>query len=135
MADSIEQMIIYLKLSRAYRLQSRLSDRDRALMLAGINAEILQLSPVAALCRQLILQNNPGHILRKYPSFAEAMEDEDFQFFANQVAKKIPVEKVKILLAELDFSDELKQNQFANVSEYAAAILGVDLGWIKENFS
>lgn len=134
MSKPFEQMIAYLKLSRGYRQRSMMPDRDRALLLAGIFANLAQLEPIAALCRQLILQNNPGHALRRHESFAEAITDADFQYFVNQVARRIPQEKVSLLLADLNYDCDLNRNDFANDSEFAAAIMGVDASWIKENF-
>jgi hypothetical protein len=133
--DSVfEEMTAYLKLAQAYRSRSLMSDRDRALLLAAIGASYLQMHPLAELCRKMILQNNPGHLFRKFQSVAEAVDDSDFHAFAKQVRKKMPADKAPTILTELDYQVKIRRVDFDTESEYAAALLGVDVAWIKEHF-
>lgn len=133
--DSVfDEMVAYLSLAQAYRSRSLMPDRDRALMLAAVNASLLQMYPLAELCRKMILQNNPGHVFRKFESVTDAVNDPDFHAFAKQVRKKIPAEKAATILADLDYRVGIKKSDFDSESEYAAALLGVDVAWIKEHF-
>lgn len=130
-----DEMAAYLKLAQAYRSRSLLPDRDRALLLAAVNASLLQMHPLAELCRKMILQNNPGHMLRKFESVAEATKDSDFHAFAKQIRRKIPYEKAGLIMADLDYQINIRKSDYTTESEYAAALLGVDVAWIKEHFS
>jgi hypothetical protein len=133
--DSVfEEMVAYLKLAQAYRSRSLLPDRDRALLLAAVNASLLQMHPLAELCRKMILQNNHGHMLRKFESVAEAIHDSDFQAFAKQIRRKIPFEKAQLIMADLDYTVSIRKSDYGTESEYAAALLGVDVAWIKAHF-
>jgi hypothetical protein len=127
-------MVGYLRLSQAYRSSSMLPDRDRALLLAAVQACHLQMHPLAELCRKMILQNNPGHMLRKFGCVADAVEDPDFDTFLKQVRRKIPRENINAVISQLEYHCDLKRSDFASESEYAAAVLGLDVAWIKENF-
>lgn len=129
-----EEMAAYLKLAQAYRSRSLMPDRDRALLLAAINASLLQMHPLSELCRKMILQNNPGHMLRKFESVAEAINDSDFHTFAKQIRRKIPFEKSQLIMADLNYTVSIKKSDYGSESEYAAALLGVDVAWIKEHF-
>lgn len=134
MSSPFDEMIGYLKLSQAYRARSMVPDRDRALVLAAVQACHLQMHPLAELCRKMILQNNPGHMLRRFECVADAVEDADFDTFLKQVRRKIPRENINAVLSQLDYQCDLKKTDFASESEFAAAVLGLDVAWIKENF-
>lgn len=130
-----EEMIAYLKLAQAYKARSMPMERNKALVLAAVAADMLQMDPMAEFCRKLVLQNNSGHMLRKYNSFADAVNDSDFGVFVKQLRRKIPFESVSGLLSQLEYHCPVRKSEFATQSEYAAAIMGVDVDWIKENFS
>lgn len=65
---------------------------------------------------------------------ADAVEDADFDTFLKQVRRKIPRENINAVLSQLDYQCDLKKTDFASESEFAAAVLGLDVAWIKENF-
>jgi hypothetical protein len=134
MSFVFDEMVGYLKLAQAYRSRSMLPDRDRALIVAAVLACHLQMYPLAELCRRMILQNNPGHMLRKFHCVADAIRDADFDTFFKQVRRKIPRENITGLLEQMEYRCEVRKSDFTSESEYAAAVLGLDVAWIKENF-
>lgn len=111
-----------------------MSDRDRALVMAGTCASLVEMPPIANFCRQLILKNNQGHMLRKYDSFGEALEDSDFGFFVKQVRRKLMPEHAEAQLAALDYQCDVRETDYPSEFEYAAAVMGVDARWIRDHF-
>ena len=78
MSDLSYQLGVYLHLAQASQRRRRPLVRDRMLLLAGVTAANLQLDPVDAYCRRMILEHNPRHFLQRWPSFAEALVDDEF---------------------------------------------------------
>jgi len=111
-----------------------MSDRDRALVLAGTFASLLQMNSVANFCRELILQNNPGHMLRKFKDFRSATEDPDFGVFLKQVRRKLSPETAEAQLMSLDYQCDVRPTDYATPLEYASAVMGVDGVWLEDNF-
>jgi hypothetical protein len=134
MLDPFEELILYLRLAQAYRNKLQMSDRDRALLLAGTCAHVMQMPQIGQFCRQLILQNNQGHMLRKYESFEEAVNDSDFGFFLKQVRRKISPERAEAQLIDLEYHCDVRREDYPTDEQYAAAVMGVDADWIRENF-
>ncbi len=134
MLTPFDEMILYLRLAQAYRNKLQMSDRDRALTLAGICAHVMQLPEVASFCRQLILQNNQGHMLRKYGSFDEAVADADFGVFVKQLRRKISPERGEAELVELGYQCDVRKSDYKTKIEFAAAVMGVDANWLVERF-
>ena len=134
MLDPFDEMILYLRLAQAFKARLQMSDRDRALVLAGTCAHVMQMPAIAEFCRQLILQNNQGHMLRKYTCFAEAVEDSDFGFFVKQVRRKLSPERGEAQLVELGYECDVRRTDYDNNEEFAAAVMGVDAAWLSENF-
>ncbi len=134
MLDPFEELILYLRLAQAYRSKLQMSDRDRALVLAGTCAHVMQMPAVAEFCRQLILQNNQGHMLRKYESFGHAVEDPDFGVFLKQVRRKLSPERGESQLVELDYECDVRRSDYETDEEFTAAVMGVDAQWLQENF-
>jgi hypothetical protein len=132
--DDYSQLIRYLKLSQAYRQRSMLSEGHRALLLASVYAHQSGCTAIANYCQRQILQANPGHVLRKFDNLQAALADPDFTYFVNQLRKKIPLEKVDLLLANLGYCFEQQRSDYSSDNEFAAAILGVEAGWIEQVF-
>ncbi len=109
-------------------------DRDRALVIAGTCAALMQMKSIETFCRALILQNNRGHMIGRWQSFSEAIEDGDYQTLLRHVRKKLSEEKARELLAEMEYQCEVRKEQCRTNEEFAAAVLGVDVQWIQENF-
>jgi hypothetical protein len=134
MDDPRNDLILFLRLAQAYRNRLRMSDRDRALVLAGTLATMMQMPAIANFCRQLVLQNNHGHMLRKWASFAEALKHEDFGTYLAQVRRKLPTERAETLLSELQYECDVRREDYPTDEAYAAAVMGVDVDWVNENF-
>jgi len=135
MADPFTELIVYLRAAQAFKDRLRMSDRDRALVMAGTCAAALRMNPLADFCRQLVLQHNQGHMLRKYAKFSEAILDPDFGVFLKQVRRKLTPEQAESLIVSLGYECDVKPSDYETKSEYAAAVMGVDSKWVKEHFS
>ena len=134
MLDPFEELILYLRLAQAYRSRLQMSDRDRALVMAGTCAHVMKMPQIAEFCRRLILQNNQGHMMRKYDTFAAAVEDPDFGVFLKQVRRKISPERAESQIIELGYHCDILPTDYATDEEFASAVMGVDAEWIRENF-
>ncbi len=96
------------------------------LLLAGVTAANMQIESLAAYCRHAILQHNPQHIVRRWPSLPEALVDEEFLAFLKQVRRKYPPEKAERLLDTLGVELARDRDAYYSDLEYAAAILGIE---------
>ncbi len=67
MSDPGYLLSIYLHLAAASQRRRRPHVRDRLLLIAGSIASRMNLEPVAAQCRRLVLQHNPKHLIHAGP--------------------------------------------------------------------
>jgi hypothetical protein len=132
--DPFKELILYLRVSQAFWQRLQMPDRDRALVMAGACASVLQMTPIADFCRQLVLKNNQGHMLRKYETFADALEDPDFGVFLKQVRRKLMPEYAEAQLMALNYQCDVRASDYKSNFEYAAAVMGVDAEWIHDHF-
>ena len=133
--DPFQELILYLRIAQAFKNRLQMSDRDRALVMAGTCASVLQMNSIANFSRKLILQNNQGHMLRKYEAFAEALEDSDFGVFVKQVRKKLSPDSAQASLLAMDYHCEVLPSDYETKLEFAAAVMGIDADWLTANFS
>jgi hypothetical protein len=131
---TFNELIIYLRAAQAFKTRLQMPDRDRALVMAATCAAALKMKPLAEFCRQLILQNNQGHMLRNYPSFFDTIDDPDFEVYLNQVRRKLDPKQAKAQILQLRYRCDAKPRDYKTKSEYAAAVMGVDSKWIKDHF-
>jgi hypothetical protein len=134
MLEPFQELILYLRVAQAYKERLQMPNRDRALVMAGTCATVMQMPAIANFCRRLILQNNQGHMLRKYESFAEALGDSDFGVFVKQVRKKMPPELAEAKLGELGYRCDVRPSDYETKLEFAAAVMGIDAEWLTTNF-
>lgn len=120
----VESLIVYLHLARAFELRRQPLERDKMLVLAGAEAAEQGLHPIGAMCGRKILENNTGHMLRYYPSFAHALADDDFQTYLRQVRRNYPREKAELMLQEFGVELANERATYASDYEYAASLLG-----------
>ncbi len=132
--DPTRELVIFARLAQAFKNRLQLQDRDRALVMTGVCASMLEMEVIANFCRQLILQNNHGHMLKRFSSFKEALRTEDFVTFLKQVRRKLPTEKAENLLVEFGYQCDVKRRDYDDPDVYISAVLGVDFDWMKENF-
>jgi len=134
MLDPFQELILYLRIAQAFKNRLQMSDRDRALVMSGTCASVLQMNSIANFCRKLILQNNQGHMLRHYETFAEALDDSDFGVFVKQVRKKLPPEAIEANLQTMGYRCEVLPSDYETKLEFAAAVMGIDAAWLTANF-
>lgn len=133
-AGLLNELTLYLRLAQAFKDRLQLPDRDRALVLAGSCASLLKMEPVASFCRALILNNNPGHMVRRWPTFREALQDDDFHVFLKQLGRRFPAEIAESVLRDLGYQCDVRRSDYESEADYIAAIMGVDGQWLEENF-
>ena len=126
MAELSYQLGVYLHLAQASLRRRRPLVRDRMLLLAGVTAANMRLESLAAYCRHAILQHNPQHLVKRWPSLPEALVDDEFLAFLRQVRRKYPPEKAERLLATLGVEMARERDAYFGDLEYAAAILGME---------
>ena len=124
MSNACDILGLYLHLARASARRNKPQVRDRMLVIAGTNAARMNLTDIAAYCRHLILQHNRGHMVRRWPSFKQALGDNDFLCFLKQTQRRYPLEKAERMLSELGIISENERAAYYTDEEYAAALLG-----------
>jgi hypothetical protein len=131
MPADIELLGIYLHLSRASQQRRQQIKRDRCLVLSATIAEKLGLNTIAAYCRKLILDHNPGHMVGHWSSIEDAMTNADFLNFVRIVQRRYPLERAEQMLLEMGISGEGERSAYYTDGEYAAALLGTNLDEIE----
>jgi hypothetical protein len=134
MMPPIELLGTYLHLARAAELRRQPLVRDRVLVLAGVLAARVDLSPIAAACRERILEHNPGHMLARWSTMGEALAHEDFQSLVNQLATRYGPEQVELLVEQLGIERGSERATYASDGEYAAGLLRADWHDLERRF-
>jgi hypothetical protein len=130
----LTELILFLRLANGFRERLRMADRDRALVIAACCAELNQMPAVAEFCRQLILQNNHGHMVRRWPTMGDALQHPDFVHFLRQLRRKMPLEAAEVHLIQTGYRCDVQRPDYADDKEYVAAVMGIDCEWLDENF-
>jgi hypothetical protein len=125
MDSPVDLLGMYLHLARAAAQRKRPLVRDRLLFLAAAIAADLKLPSVAACCRARVLENNPGHLLKRWNTTEEGAENADFVALRRQLVKKYPPERVEQLTQSLQITWQNERAAYYNDEEYAAALLGL----------
>ncbi len=131
----LNELVVYLQLAQAFKDRLQLPDRDRALVLAGSAASLLKFEPIANFCRALILNNNAGHMVKRWGTFREALQDDDFHVFLKQLTRRFPTEVAESLLRDFGFQCDVRRSDYENELDFVAAIMGVDAQWVEEHFA
>ena len=134
MTNYQEQLFIYLNLAIDRKKKLQISDHNRLLVLSSVAACELGLRPISEYCRQLVLKNNPGHMMGRYSTVNDALADSDFQYFLSQIRRRHTVEHAETELEKLriDYQQDLVQE--GSVENYLTRLFGVDYQWILEHF-
>lgn len=135
MRDEIDQLATFLYLANANWKKLQMSDRDRLLVLSAIQAADLGFPSIAAFCRQLVLKNNPGHMLRRWDTVEEALTTEDLHVFLKQLRRRFPVERAETMLSEIGIQLANERATYYTPFEYLTSIMGVEPGWLEEHYS
>ena len=134
MAGSVDHLGIYLHLARASDQRRRPMVRDRLLVLAGALAAEMKLAAVAAYCRQQVLEHNPCHLVRRWPTLSAALDDDDFKSHRAQLKRRYPREKAEQMLDSLGIQLANERDTYFSDFEYAAAIMGTTPDALDEQF-
>ena len=121
MSDQDMAMLLFAKLAQLSQTKRQRVGRDKFLILAGAAACRTGYLEVAGRCRELVLANNPAHLLGKSPTFADALRNEAFQTFLKRLQRFCSSEKAEHLLAELDV--ELRVPEPMTSAQYALRML------------
>jgi hypothetical protein len=125
MTPPIELLGTYLHLARAAELRRQPLVRNRVLLLAGVIAAQIDLAPIAAACREKILEGSPRHLVGRWPTVGEALQEEDFQTLVNQLSTRYGPERVEQLVEQLRIERGRERAAYASEGEYAAGLLGM----------
>jgi hypothetical protein len=74
-------------------------------------------------------------MVRRWPTFEEALKDEDFHVFLKQLARRLSVERAEAALRELRYDCDVRRSDYPSEHEYVAAVMGVDPDWLSQNFA
>ena len=111
-----------------------MQDRDKALVVGGACASLMQMPAIEKFCRSVVLQRNHGHMLKRWDSITEAMEYEDFHLLLRQIRRKISEERALEILEEYQYHCPVKIADHKSNESFAAAVLGLEYQWLIENF-
>jgi hypothetical protein len=126
MTRPIELLGTYLHLARAAEKRRQPLIRDRVLLLSAVIAAQINLAPIAAACRELILAHNPRHLAGRWPSIGAALGEEDFQALVSQLSTRYGPERVERMVEQLGIERADERAAYASDGEFAAALLGLD---------
>ena len=135
MSDSYENLLAFACLALAEQRRLNMMDRDRLLVISATIASERHLEPLAGFLRQLVLDHNAGHMLKKYATVYEAMVDPDFMHFLRTVRRRFPIERVEQKLAEHGFVVPTHDRGERSELEVMAELFGVEPDWISRTFS
>ena len=121
------QLAIYLHLARAASHRLRPMAQVRLLLMAAIVAYQLKLLRISAACRAKMLELTSNHMMRRWPTISDALDDPDFRHFLHQVERKYPLEKAEKMMTGLNIDTANERDAYFSDEEYAASLLGVSL--------
>jgi hypothetical protein len=130
----IDLLAMYLHLARASELRRRPHVRDRLLVVSASIAERCRLHRIAAYCRHRVLENNPHHLIRRWPTIAVALDESDFLHFLKQLQRRYPQEKAEQMVQDLNIEIAHEREVYYSDEEYAAALLNVTLQALTDMF-
>lgn len=130
----IELLGIYLHLARASEKRKRPYVRGRLLVLAGALAAHMRLPRIAALCRQIVLAENPNHLLARWPSLGQAYQQPEFQTLLQQLQHHYSPEYSERLLHNLGMQADGERTAYFSDEEYAASLLGTSPQRLAQEF-
>lgn len=102
MRDHQTAMSVYVQLALIADQKQQSQVRDRLLLLAGVEACRAGWPDVACHCRKKLVESNPAHQARQFPTLADALRDEQFQQLVARWERYCPFEKAEAMLKQLD---------------------------------
>jgi hypothetical protein len=125
--DPVDTLAIYLHLARASERRRRPQVRNRLLVLASVAATKAGLLRIAAYCRQMVLDSNTQHLIRRWPTVAVALRDEEFRHFLTHLEKRYSRENAEQLMQSLAIERGHERETYYSDEEYAAGIVGISV--------
>lgn len=101
MIDHEKAMLAYIRLADVSQRKHQLLGRDKMLVLASAAACRAGWLDVAERCRHLILEHNPAHLIKGFPTAADAMRSGDFGAFLKQLERQCGYERAEFLANDL----------------------------------
>jgi hypothetical protein len=132
MQDHVDTLAIYLHLARASERRRRPHVRDRLFVMSAVAATKAGLPRIAAYCRQAVLDSNAQHLIRRWPTVAIALRDEEFRHFLTHLEKRYSRENAEQLLQSLAIERGHERETYYSDEEYAAGIVGISLEALQE---
>lgn len=127
--DHEAAMLAFAKLAGLSQSRQQLGPRDKFLVLAGAEAHEAGCDAVAERCRELVLEHNPAHMLKKHNSVAAALADEAFQTYLKQARRFCTHERAEHLLTQLEIAPGIPTaNSGLTAEDYALLLLGPRYG-------
>lgn len=123
MAEADRLLGMYLHLARASNLRRQPMVHVKLLVLAGVQADAMGLADIAALCRHKVLEQNGRHLVRRWPTIAEALAAEPFQTYLKQLKRRYSGERVEHMMQSLGIEMGRERAAYFSDQEYAAALL------------
>jgi hypothetical protein len=132
MQDPVDTLAIYLHLARASERRRRPHVRDRLFVLAAVEATKAGLLRIAAHCRRIVLDSNAQHLIRRWPTVAAALRDQEFRHFLTHLEKRYSRENAEQLLQSLAIERGNERETYYSDEEYAAGIFGISVEALHE---
>ena len=123
MRDHEGAMVTFAKLAAVSHDRQQLTQRDKFLLLAGAAATQGKCTDVAARCRQLVLLNNPQHMIGSYENFATALADADYQTFHRQLQRFCSYEQGEHFLEQQGLDSGAPETGAMSRGHYALLLL------------
>jgi hypothetical protein len=111
MRDHESAMLSYIRLAEMSQRRRQLLGRDKLLVLAAAAACRAGWPDVAERCRQLVLEHNPAHLFRNFPSVAAALRSEDFGPLLKQHERLCGYERAEFLVNDLGLQPASRQEE------------------------
>lgn len=127
MSKPADILAVYLHLASASRRRQRLLVQDRLLVIAASIAAMANLPRIAAHCKRIILEHNPQHLIRRWDTVEEALQNPDFLHLLRSIQRRYPLEKAESLLDTMEIDLAHERHTYYSDEEYAAALLGTTL--------
>jgi len=98
-------MLPFVQLAEVSHRKRQLRPRDKLLVLAAAEACREGWPEVAERCRELVLAHNPRHLIGRFDTVADALRNEEFQFYLRQLARFCTRERAEFHASRLGLDE------------------------------
>lgn len=123
MRDHERAMLAYARLAHISQQKRQLLGRDKFLVLTGTAACRAGWPDVAQRCRELVVANNPAHLLARFESFPDALRSPDLEPLLKRLERFCGHEKAEHLLTELEIEPGLPAGQEITPGQFVLELL------------